>query len=94
MRDRWQSLLQRGEALVLAEMAQEAQDQREPMPQRLRARRRRARAVEHGLERHPRGVRLRVEEEFGMDHAIGVARSKQRTRDRRSPARGPAPPPA
>ena len=69
-----QRLLQRGEALVLAEVAQEAQDQpRADAPPRLGLGAGALQAVEHGLEGDAaRGVGLRVEEQLGMDDIVVV----------------------
>jgi hypothetical protein len=68
-----QGLLQRLEGLALAQVAQKAQDQRAGDAQlapRLVAGA--GQAVDHRLHRHAaRGVRLRVEEDFGMCYVIG-----------------------
>jgi hypothetical protein len=68
-----QRLLQRLEGLFLAQVAQEAQDQRGAHAQ-LRAglHAGAVQAVDDGLHRHAaRGVRLRVEEHLGVHHVVG-----------------------
>src|SRR5207248_2912056 len=74
-----QRLLQRREGLVLAQVAQEAQDQGAGEAQRLlRPLARAAEAADHRLERHAaRRVRLRVEEQLGMHDVVGLGHRPQ-----------------
>jgi hypothetical protein len=76
--------VERGERVVLGEVAQEAQDQlgaRAVAGQRVLHRV--AQAADHGLERDAaRGVGLRVEEQLGVDHAVGVRAREVRHRER------------
>ena len=81
-------------ALVLVEVAQEAQDQRRRRCRTARsASRQRARqAVDHGLEGDAAlGVGLRVEEDLGVAHVLRAPRLRGRPSPcRRSPARAAA----
>jgi hypothetical protein len=68
-----QRLLQRLEGVVLAQVAQEAQDQLGADAQFAAHRCAGAvQAADHGLHRHAaRGVGLRVEEDLGVHHVVG-----------------------
>ena len=68
-----QRLLQRLERFLLAQVAQEAQDQRRAHAQLVLGLLAGAvQAVDHGLHAHAaRGVRLRVEEDLGVHHVVG-----------------------
>ena len=66
---------------VFAQVAQKAQDQRASTPSSRRALRARGQAVDHGRERDAAlGVRLRVEEDLGVDDVVGRGAAEVRHR--------------
>jgi len=76
--------VERRERVLLGEMAQKAQDQlRADIVAPLGVVHRVAQAADHDLHRDTaRGVSLRIEEQLGVDHAIGVRAREVRHRER------------